>query len=443
MNFSETNTMTLVPIVPVRERKWNLTGIRNRRRRGLRTALMVLLATSVLVSFSFSPFNCFAEDAVESSDAILQVDAFKACLSQMEADALLRVSKATFLAVLSDLEPDLSILSLLENQPEFDQPIWGYLDDSVTATKVAIGRRLLEAHRSLFDSVESLYGVDRTVIAAVWGIETNFGAGMGRRPVLQATGTLACNGRRKRYFRDEFLAALEILEHGDIDRDRFRGSWSGAFGGTQFMPTNLIKYGVDYDSDGRRDIINSVPDIIASTANILKAYGWIKGRDCFYEASLSADFDFSQLSLPMMFGQWRRAGVTLTVDKISPSEEELLKLSLPAGLQGPAFLLTSNFGAILRYNPADSYAYAVCYLQARLAGGEPFKASWPRDQRMLSRDERYELQALLSSRGLAVGPIDGMIGDQTRAGISAFQQQSGLKPDGFPTAALLNRLRQP
>ena len=218
---------------------------------------------------------------------------FHDCLERLWPLAARRgISRATFTAYTATLTPDLRIMDLLDNQPEFTKSFWDYLDLLVTDERIGKGRELLEKYRATFDAVERAYGVDRNIIAAIWGVETNYGTLGGDRPVIRSTATLACIGRRQNYFREEFLSALEILQRGDVRPDRLVGSWAGAFGPTQFMPTAFKRYAVDFDRDGRRDVIDSVPDLIASTANNLKKDGWVAGQTWGYEVVVPATFNF-------------------------------------------------------------------------------------------------------------------------------------------------------
>ena len=369
--------------------------------------------------------------------------AFKSCIAEIAPDALRRVSQKTFDAATSGLEADPQILDQLQSQPEFNQPIWQYLDAIVNEDRIAAGRVVLLGLRPLFSAVEEAFGADRFIIAAIWGVESNFGTDAGSYPVIRATATLACMGRRQAYFRNEFIAALEILERGDVAPDRFKGSWSGAFGGTQFMPTTFLRFAVDFDGNGRRDIIDDVPDILASTANVLRAYGWTRGKPCAVEVTLPPGFDYSLTSERKPIAEWTHLGVVPSSEARPLDQRDEANLWLPAGHEGPAFLLSNNFEAIKKYNTAEAYALAVCQLADRLRGGGPLSKPWPRDERVLSAAERLELQSLLKSQGFDVGPIDGMMGIQTRAAIRQFQTKSNLVPDGFPSAMLLERLRHP
>ncbi len=369
---------------------------------------------------------------------------FHQCLDRLWPLAARRhISRATFTRYTAQLTPDLQIMDLLDNQPEFTKSVWDYLDMLVTNERIAKGRELLQKYRDSFDRAERIYGVDRRIIAAIWGVESDYGTQGGNRPVIRSTATLACLGRRQAYFRDEFLAALEILEHNDIRPDRFVGSWAGAFGPTQFMPTAFKRYAVDFDHDGRRDVVDSLPDIIASTANNLRMDGWAPGQTWGYEVVVPATFNFMladrRRSLPIR--EWQSLGLRRPHGLPFPRPDDQAFLLVPAGVQGPGFLMLHNFRVIMRYNPAEAYAIAIGHLADRLRGGGPFAQSWPRYERVLSRDERLELQELLLRHGYDVGEADGHLGAKTTAAIREFQAKNGRIPDGFASAAILDRLR--
>ena len=380
-----------------------------------------------------------------SADAIrLAAANFHDCLERLWPAAARRgVSRETFSAYTTRLSPDLRIMDLLDGQPEFTKSFWDYLDLLVNEERIRQGRALLERYRAIFDAVEKTYGVDRYVIAAIWGVETDYGTRGGERSVVRSTATLACIGRRQNYFREEFLSALEILQHGDVKPERFVGSWAGAFGPTQFMPTAFKRYAVDFDRDGRRDVIDSVPDLIASTANNLKKDGWVAGATWGYEVVVPANFNFmlADHARMMTMRDWERTGLARPHGKSFPRPDENAFLLIPAGVQGPGFLMLPNFRAIMRYNPAEAYALAIGHLSDRLRGGEAFAQAWPRYERVLSRDERLELQQLLVRRGYDVGEPDGQLGARTRAAIRDFQTRIGQVPDGFASAVILDQLR--
>ncbi len=380
-----------------------------------------------------------------SAEAIRQAaNDFPACLERLWPLAARRgISHNTFQAYTASLTPDLRIMDLLDNQPEFTKSFWDYLDILITEDRIRKGREVLEKNRATFDIVERTYGVDRYTIAAIWGVETNYGTLAGDRPVLRSTATLACIGRRQPYFRDEFLATLEILQRGDVRPEKLIGSWAGAFGPTQFMPTAFKRFAVDFDHDGRRDVVDSMADLIASTANNLKKDGWVTGQTWGYEVVVPANFNFmlAEHRRMMPVREWERHGITRANGQAFSRGDDMAFLLVPAGVQGPGFLMLANFRAIMKYNPAEAYALAIGHLSDRLRGGGPFVQEWPRYEKVLSRSERLELQELLARHGYDVGEPDGHLGARTRAAIRDFQTKIGRVPDGFASAGVLEQLR--
>jgi membrane-bound lytic murein transglycosylase B len=379
------------------------------------------------------------------ADAVRQAAAnFRSCLEQMWPVAAKRhISRASFDKYLRGLTPDLRIMDLIDAQPEFTKALWDYLDILVGDARIQTGREMLAKHKGIFDKVEKVYGVDRYIITAIWGVESNYGTLGGDRPVLRSTATLACVGRRQRYFRDEFLSALEILHRGDLRPEQMKGSWAGAFGPTQFMPTAFKRFAVDFDGDGRRDVVDSVADLIASTANNLKKDGWVAGTTWGYEVILPKGFNYllADRSRRLTLREWQMHGIRRTGGRSFPRLSDRAYLLVPTGKQGPAFLMLHNFQVIMKYNPAEAYALAIGHLADRLHGGKPFMQPWPRREPVLSRAERRELQELLLRRGFDTGEPNGRFGPRTRAAIRDYQASIGLIPDGFATAAILTRLR--
>lgn len=380
-----------------------------------------------------------------TADAIRRSAAnFDRCVAGMWPDAARRgVSQASFERFTADLSPDLRIMDLMDQQPEFTKAVWDYLDILVTDARIARGRDVLAKNAATFAAVEKAYGVDRYIIAAIWGIESNYGTQGGDRSVLNSTATLACIGRRQGYFKDEFLAALEILHHGDLTPQQLRGSWAGAFGATQFMPTAFKKFAVDFDRDGKRNTVDDVPDIIASTAAKFKKDGWQPGQTWGYEVEVPQGFNYlyADRSKNYTIAQWEHLGVRRAGGKPFPRATDKAFLLAPAGADGPGFLMLGNFRAIMRYNPSEAYALAIGHFADRLRGGAPFTGQWPRQERVLSRDERFELQQLLAQRGFYRGEPDGNLGGETRKALRSFQASIGAPADGFASSGVLARLR--
>src|SRR5438270_3267034 len=369
---------------------------------------------------------------------------FNNCVASMWPDAARRnISQASFQRFTAGLTPDLRIMDLMDSQPEFTKSIWDYLDILVNDNRLARGREILVQYRPQFDATERAFGVDRYVIAAIWGIESNYSTQIGDRSVLQSTATLACIGRRQNYFKDEFLSALEILHNGDLRPEQMRGSWAGAFGPTQFMPTAFKRYAVDADGDGRRDVVDNAADLIASTANNLKKDGWQTGQSWGYEVVLPAGFNFmlADRAKAMTLTQWEQLGIKRAGNQPFPHPADKAYLLAPAGAQGPGFLMLQNFRVIMKYNPAEAYAMAIGHFADRLRGGALFIQPWPRPERVLSRAERLELQQLLAQRGFYRGTPDGQLGGQTREALRGFQASIGAPADGFASSDALERLR--
>ncbi|WP_433853131.1 lytic murein transglycosylase [Stenotrophomonas nitritireducens] len=344
--------------------------------------------------------------------------------------------------------PDMSVLPLLDAQPEFTTPIWDYLAALVDAQRVADGRAMLATHRDLLDRIAAEYGVDPATVVAVWGVESDYGRIAGKRPLLQSLATLSCNGRRQPFFRGELLALLKLIDRGDLAADGLTGSWAGAFGQTQFMPSTYARIAVDGDGDGRRDLVASIPDALASTANYLKQSGWRSGQPWGVEVRVPAGFDATQAGRTKRrpLAAWRALGVTGVdggaLQASAMADDSAAALLLPAGAKGPALLAFRNYDAIYSYNAAESYALAIATLADRLRGGNGLVAAWPTDDPGLGRAERRELQTLLLARGHAIGGADGMIGDATRRAIRIEQQRLGWQSaDGRAGTRILQALR--
>ena len=328
------------------------------------------------------------------------------------------------------------------SQPEFTRPIWAYLDGAVSDTRIENGRAMLREHARLLAEIEARYGVEKEVVVAVWGLESAYGRLRGSTPVIDAMATLAYEGRRKEFFETQLIAALRILQAGDTTPENMRGSWAGAMGHTQFIPTSYLAYAVDFRGDGRRDIWSDDPaDGLASAAHYLARHGWTRGQPWGVEVRLPQGFDMRRAGERLSAGQWRALGLGTAAGGAVPDHGEAALL-FPAGARGPALLVFDNFRVIKRYNNADSYAIAVGHLADRLGGEGPFRAAWPRDDRPLTADERAELQRRLTARGHDTGGVDGRIGPMTLAAVRSFQVQAGLTPDGYVSVDLLNRLRR-
>ena len=367
---------------------------------------------------------------------------FNACVKELRGQAAAAgVSAQTFDKAIAGVEPDQSVIEAMDRQPEFVTPIWDYLAMLVDDQRIADGRAKLKEWASVLADAERKFGVDRHVVAAVWGVESDYGRVMGRRPLVRSLATASCFGGRQRFFRGELVAALRILESGDVQPEALAGSWAGAFGHTQFMPSTFHRLAVDFDGDGRRDIVGSVPDALGSTANFLRSAGWESGRPWGYEVRLPADYKGpSGRRNTRKMAEWSKLGIR-GIDGSPLPDDGAAALVLPAGAKGPAFIVFRNFDAIFSYNNALSYALAIAHLSDRLRGAGPFAVAWPTNDPGLSRAERRELQTLLLARGYDIGEADGIIGTRTRAALEAFQGSVGLPADGHPGKRVYDALK--
>lgn len=336
------------------------------------------------------------------------------------------------------------VVELDRAQPEFTRPPWAYLDSAASPQRIAQGQAQLAAHRSALDAAAARYGVPAPVITAIWGLESNYGQNFGSFRTVDALATLAHDGRRRAWAQGELLAALRIVDLDHIAADRMVGSWAGAMGHTQFMPSVFLAHAVDADGDGQRDIWGSIPDVAASTANFLARSGWRAGEPWGVEVRLPPGFDHAraELSVRQDAAQWAADGVEALDGKPLPALAEASILA-PAGARGPAFLAGHNFRTLLRYNNAVNYALGVALLAQQIDGGPGVMAAWPRDLQPLSREQVRALQAALNARGFDTGTPDGVAGPATRAGLRRYQQSIGAVADGYPTVELLERLTQP
>lgn len=366
---------------------------------------------------------------------------WSSCLSSLRSAAAgAGVSQQTIASATNGLAPN-DAVSFMDKQPEFTTPVWDYVAGLVDEERVEEGRVMLHQHSRALHAAESRYGVDAPTIVAVWGVESDFGKSFGKRPVVQSLATLACEApRRNDYWRKEFIAALKILDHGDIAPEEFYGSWAGAFGHTQFMPSTFLGMAVDLDGDGRRNIASSAADSLGSTANYLRKSGWRAGMPWGFEVRLPEGYSGpSGRKGRQSMGFWQSRGVTrLDGGGLGEGAAALL---LPAGRNGPAFLVTKNFDAVYAYNASESYALAICILSDRLRGRPGIQTPWPTDDPGLSRAERRELQALLTRSGYEVGESDGVIGTKTKEAIADFQSRAGLQRNGRAGLKVLNALR--
>jgi membrane-bound lytic murein transglycosylase B len=355
-----------------------------------------------------------------------------------------KIKRATFARAFAGVdEPDPLVLRMADNQPEFTSTTSQYLVKAVTQARIDTGRAMLAQHAELFSKLEAKFGVDRHILAAIWGVESNFGQDTGSMSVMRSLATLAYHGGRREYARPQIIAALKILQSGVVSPQRFTGSWAGAMGHTQFIPTSYLAFAVDWTGDGVRDIWNSQADALASTANYLAKSGWSSSRRWGWEVALPANFDRALIgrTRPRSLAEWKKIGVRPLAGSFAPSNTKAF-IIVPQGLDGPAFLVTQNFNAIMAYNESHSYAIAVGHLADRIAGTGPIVTPWPDQNIQLSFAERVEMQKRLIGHGFPTGGTDGRFGARTYEAILAFQKSRRLDLDGLPTRSLLVELRK-
>lgn len=354
------------------------------------------------------------------------------------------VSRQAFDASFASYAPISQVMELTRKQPEFSQTVQQYIDKRVTAAQASKGAAMRGEWAQTLAGAQQRFGVQPEVVLAIWGMETNFGGFMGGNNTIHALATLTEGGYRSSFFRKELLTALRIVSDGHIAPNQMVGSWAGAMGHTQFMPSSFMAYAIDYNGDGRKDIWNSVPDALGSTANYLNAFGWRPGETWGYEVKFPAGFDFARARQmdKATLSQWQQMGISRVSGRAFPRGGDMARLYMPAGASGPAFLLLPNFDVIKRYNNSDSYALAVGHLADRIIGGGSFATPWPAGDYALSKAQRTEVQSLLSRAGYDVGTPDGVVGPKTRAAVMAFQARAGLPADGHVSGLLLDRLKR-
>lgn len=398
-----------------------------------------LLATMVLALAVHGPWG--------NSPAYAASPAFERWVKGVWPEARKRgVSRKMFMRAFKGVTPDPDVLKRAERQPEFVKPIWKYLETAVSEKRIANGREMARRHRRLLRKIEARYGVDRHIVLAIWGMETSYGSFRGDKNVIRSLATLGFQGTRRKFGRSQLLAALKILQRGDITPKKMTGSWAGAMGHTQFIPTTYAAHAVDFTGDGRRDIWGSVADALASTANYLKVSKWRPGETWGYEVELPKGFNYALSGRKRVktLEQWQALGVRRAKGKGFPRPDDRASIILPAGAKGPAFAIINNFRSILRYNNATSYALAVGHLADRIRDprASGFAKAWPVEYLPLARSQRFELQRLLVARGLLRGEVDGVLGSGTRAAVRAFQKASGMAVDGYPSTVVLKRLQR-
>ncbi|MBV7430167.1 lytic murein transglycosylase [Acidovorax sp. sif1233] len=380
-----------------------------------------------------------------AADMVDHAAGFAAWRAAFSAQALeAGIQPGTVRSVLGQAQWQPRVVELDRAQPEFTRTPWSYLDNAVSPQRIAQGQAKLAEHSAALEAAAARYGVPATLITAIWGMESNYGSNFGTFRTVDALSTLAYEGRRRTWAQAELLAALRIVDQGDIPAERMLGSWAGAMGHTQFLPSVFLAYAVDADGDGHRDIWGSIPDVVASTAHFLSRSGWQSGEPWGAEVQLPAAFDHARAdpAVRQTSAQWEAEGVRTPGGQPLPPLGAA-SIATPAGARGPAFLVGANFRAILRYNNSVNYALAVALLSRQIGGGGPIAAPWPRDLEPLSRTQLQALQEALNRKGFAAGTPDGVMGPATRAGLRAFQRSTGSVADGYPTLEMLQRLQAP
>ena len=384
---------------------------------------------TLAVGFSLvSTAQAAAADAPNLSNA-----QFQQCLDRLQNSSNFRgVNSATFNNYRPS-EPDPSVIQSLNYQPEFQKDIWDYLSSLVDKERVEDGIRAKRQWSDTLRQIESRYGVKAEHVLGVWGVESNFGQTLGKKPLFQSLATLSCFDRRQSYFQGEYANALKIVQNGDINPSDMTGSWAGAFGQTQFMPSTFLELAVDFDGDGRRDLVNSVPDALASTANFLSKRGYRSGEPWGYEVKLPNGYwAASSRKNKKSMSHWRGQGVTLADGRPLPYDLDSAGLLLPAGKDGPAFLVGKNFDTFYAYNASESYALAIAHLSDLItkenSSKTDFITAWPTNDPGISRQQAKDIQQALLNAGYDIGGVDGIIGDNTRKAIQQYHTSRGVFP---------------
>ncbi len=353
------------------------------------------------------------------------------------------ISPETFDRAFRGVTYDPEVIKRDRNQSEFTKTLWDYLDSAASDTRIANGKAAMRKHGAVLDRIEARFGVDKHVVAAVWGLESAYGTFRGSKDLVGSLATLAFDARRGAFFEQQLVAGLKIIQAGDVAPRSMTGSWAGAMGHTQFIPTSYLDYAVDFTGDGKRDIWSDNPtDALASTANYLAKFGWVTGQPWGVEVQVSDGFDYTLANRKVLKSpaDWGGLGVKDMQGRVVPNHGAA-SILLPAGAEGAAFMIFKNFEVIERYNTADAYVIGVGHLSDRLRGGPAIKASWPRGDRALTFKERVEMQKLLTAKGFDTRKIDGKIGPLTINAVRRYQKSQGLVQDGYASLRILQRLR--
>jgi membrane-bound lytic murein transglycosylase B len=370
---------------------------------------------------------------------------FRDCLQTIQSEAMRQgVSAAIADRAFQGLTPDQKVVDLDSRQPEFSLTYSKYVGGTVTPDRVVKGQQRMAQHRTLLDALQGEYGVPPQYIMAFWGIETNYGTFMGDFQVVRSVATLACMTKRRDFFSNETVQALRILAMNHMTREQMRGSWAGAMGNMQFMPSTFMKYGVDRTGDGRIDLWTSLPDAFASAANFLRGIGWKPGLPASEEVFLPQGFPLDQAdtTVEKPVRAWAQMGVKKAGGAALPTSDEPSSILLPAGFRGPAFILYPNFKAVMNWNRSTLYALSVAILAQQIAGGPPVMQAPPADDEPLSRDTVIDMQNRLARLTLYTDEVDGLLGPKTRSAVRLYQKKIGMPADGHPTPEFVRRLQQ-
>jgi len=375
---------------------------------------------------------------VVATCAQAQEQTFTAFEAELWPDAQAKgITRATFDLALKGVTPDQRVIAATKRQPEYGKPVGAYVNDAVSKGRIARGQVKAKEWSPLFDQIEKKYQVERWVLLALWGMETDYGAEKDKWDVFRSLATLAYVKYRHPYFRNELFVAMKIMQNNQFPREKMVSSWAGAMGQTQFMPTNVIDYAVDFSGDGKSDIWGNVPDVIASTGNYIHKYGWKPGLPWGFEVIVPGGFD--TMKSHASYDEWTKLGLRRADGKPFPKSGQGI-LFFPAGIKGPAFIVTENYPTLIEYNNSDAYAISVGHLADRMHGGPPIQAAWPMDDRPLTRDARIALQKKLAELGYKVKDFEGHVDFDLRDNIREEQKKAGMVPDGNPTTALLEKL---
>lgn len=375
---------------------------------------------------------------VQAVPARAQDQSFAAFTAELWTDAQAKaITRATFDTALKGVTPDQRVIAATKRQPEYGKPVGDYVNAIVSNRRIADAQLKAREWAKTFDAVEKKFEVERWVLLALWGMESDFGTEKDRWDVFRSLATLAYVKYRDPYFRNELLVAMQIMQNSRLPREKMVSSWAGAMGQTQFMPSNFVDYAIDFSGDGRADIWSNVPDVLASTANYLRKWKWNPALPWGFEVTVPKSFDYMRSRAN--YTEWEALGVRRADGKQFPSSGQGI-LFFPSGADGPGFIVTENFDVLKEYNNSDAYAIAVGHLADRIHGGGLIKAAWPKDDRQLSRDARIALQRKLSALGYKVNEFEGHIDFDLRDNIRAEQKKLGMVPDGTPTLLLLDRL---